>query len=261
MDAKIAENPLLLYASKNWGTHALGDAESDVKTQALIMRLLEGQRFRDSCLQAILLPINHYEKYSWTIPKHVPGLWLATKFGLYTICKLMPRKGCLVDEETSEGSTALHAAAGLGWFNIVALLAENGGSISGGTNLDFDAIPLLEASRNGHQYVVELLLDRRADINIKSRSGRTALHEAVGNSKEEVANVLINRGADVTAQTKSSLWTALHSAASQRNMRLVFALLGHGAYLDAKTSEEETALQIAIDRGHDAVARQLRGWI
>jgi ankyrin repeat protein len=40
-------------------------------------------------------------------------------------------------------------------------------------------------------------------------------------------------------------------------MRLVFAFLGHGAYLDAKTSEEETALEIAIDHGHDAVAQQL----
>jgi len=257
MDVKIAENPLLLYASKNWGKHALGDAESDVKIQALIMRLLEDRRFRDSRLQAVLLPINRYEKYSWAIPKHVPGLWLATKFGLYTICKLMLRNGYLVNEETSEGSIALHAAADLGWFNIVALLVECGGSISGSTNLDSDAIPLLEASRNGHQYVIELLLDRGADINIKSRSGRTALHKAVGNSKEEVANLLINRGVDVTAQTKSSLWTALHSAASQGNVRPVFVLLGHGAYLDAKTSEEETSLEIAIDRGHDAVAQQL----
>jgi ankyrin repeat protein len=205
----------------------------------------------------MLLLINRYEKYSWAIPMHVPGLWLATKFGLYTICKLILRNGYLVDEKTSEGSIALHAVAGLGWFNIVALLVESGGSISGGTNLDSDAIPLLEAPRNDHQYVVELLLDWGADINIKSRSGRTALHEAMGNSKEEVANLLVNRGVDVTAQTKSSLWTVLHSEASQGNMRPVFALLGHGAYLDAKTSEEETALEIAIDRGHDAIAQQL----
>lgn len=101
-----------MYASKSWAKHVQGDGESDGKVQLLTVRLLEDQGLQDSCLQAMLLLANRYDKFSWITLKRVPGLRLAATFNLHTIFKLMLQKGYLVDEENTEDSTALHAAAG-----------------------------------------------------------------------------------------------------------------------------------------------------
>jgi hypothetical protein len=131
-------------------------------TQSLIMRLLEDQGLRDSCLQTMLLLANRYGKFGWTTPKRVPGLWPLATFNLHTgsanlccikaissarrILKIAPhymqRPGRIVE------------------YCISPL--QSGASIPGSTNSDHDAFPLLEASRQGHRHVVELLLDRGA---------------------------------------------------------------------------------------------------
>jgi len=46
--------------------------------------------------------------------------------------------------------------------------------------------------------MVEELLDRGADLNLRSKNGQTALMLAIGEGKSEIAQLLIHRGADLS---------------------------------------------------------------
>lgn len=56
---------------------------------------------------------------------------------------------------------------------------------------------LQRAACDGNCAIVQLLLDRNADVNHQNDSGRTALMYAVGSDSYEVVDLLISAGADV----------------------------------------------------------------
>ncbi len=74
----------------------------------------------------------------------------------------------------------------------------------------------------------------------------------------DVVNVLLEKGADVNAKTKEGR-TALMMAVLERNqMEIAKALLQRGADVNAKDEEGQTALTAAVKRDHAEVAKLLR---
>jgi ankyrin repeat protein len=72
-----------------------------------------------------------------------------------------------------DGWTPLFFGASSGHEAIVQLLLQKGADLeskdeTGGT-------PLFQAAENGHEAVVKLLLDERADIELKDRQGECSL--------------------------------------------------------------------------------------
>ncbi|OCK88179.1 ankyrin [Cenococcum geophilum 1.58] len=257
MEKRIKSHPFLLYAAQNWGHHARREGEVEDETQGLIGKLFGQRNHRESAVQAMLIPSQRFDGYSWTTPRYTHGLWLASRFGLRSTAESLMQRGFPVDEETSDGATAFFMAASMGYDEVAMLLLNNGASVLGGTNRNYDRVPIHEASRRGHLKVVKVLLDQGADINQKTKSGRTALHEAVGTGQVDITRYLLENGADITAQTTPTLWTALHSAANQGNSKLLSLMLEHGSNLESKTSDEETALHIATVLGYTAIVEQL----
>ena len=60
--------------------------------------------------------------------------------------------------------------------------------------------PLIGAPMGDHTELVELLIKKGADVNLKVDRGSTPLHDAVGNESYEVAELLIAKGAAVNTQ-------------------------------------------------------------
>ena len=127
----------------------------------------------------------------------------------------------------------------------------------------FTALAL--AAHFGHRDVMQLLIDRGADMNriAAHRLAVTPLHAALFGSQAEAALLLIERGADVTLARggtgmKRAGWTALHYAAGMGFGALVGPLLDRGADLQREDEEGKTPLQVAIDANHDEIARILR---
>ncbi|KAK6336226.1 hypothetical protein TWF696_001789 [Orbilia brochopaga] len=144
------------------------------------------------------------------------------------LCEILLKKGANVNAKLKpSGMTALHIAAGRGDHNLVVKLREYGADISA---LDCEGSTALhDAANGGHLGVVKVLLshsrDRHLTMNLQNADGNTALHLA---ARKGYANVV-------------------KELADQM-----------GAKPDIQNRLKETALSLAIERGHHEVRRILQ---
>ena len=71
--------------------------------------------------------------------------------------------------------------------------------------------PLHVAILQNNRDIVELLLEKGADVNLQNNSGDTPLHFAIAGENVELCNLLLNAGADVNLQNENGK-TPLHHA-------------------------------------------------
>lgn len=112
---------------------------------------------------------------------------------------------------------------------------------------------LMIASRLGHESLVALLVERKADLLRRSPQGDSALMMASLKGHLGVARILVDRGAPV----KQDGWAPLHYAAFEGRDQVVRYLLDKGADKDAPAPNGYTALMLAARNGHTEAARIL----
>lgn len=139
--------------------------------------------------------------------------------------------------------TALHEASNKGHSKIVEILLQRQADV-GMRNHD-EQTPLHLASKKGNENVVKQLLEAKAKVEAKDKDGRTALHLASGAGPEDYSKHEGERGPDGLSSEERGMaefYTGRHAA-------VVELLLKHGAQPDAKTNKNETALHLAATRG------------
>ena len=125
--------------------------------------------------------------------------------------------------------TLLIIAALNGHANIVEVLLEKGANVNA---VDSEGwTPLHFAAQNGHASVVEVLLEKGANVNAVNSKGCTPLHSAVWGGHESVVKVLIQAGANVNAVDKYGR-TPLDYAKSQDVVKVLLNE-GGGSFLKA----------------------------
>eukprot|EP00286_Rhodomonas_abbreviata_P026002 CAMPEP_0181292754 /NCGR_PEP_ID=MMETSP1101-20121128/2687_1 /TAXON_ID=46948 /ORGANISM="Rhodomonas abbreviata, Strain Caron Lab Isolate" /LENGTH=394 /DNA_ID=CAMNT_0023397269 /DNA_START=157 /DNA_END=1341 /DNA_ORIENTATION=+ len=140
---------------------------------------------------------------------------------------------------------------------------------------DQGQIPLLCAASGGHTETCKILLEYKADINLrKQNNGLSALHYACEEGMVETAQLLVAHGADINAaaqvtgdggRMRGDLSTPLHSAAVAGQTEMVSKLLSGMVYndvelqaeLDKKDGAGQTALHRAAGKGGDDIIRIL----
>ena len=106
----------------------------------------------------------------------------AAQSGDVTLMKLLLAKGANPKLFTSTSVTPLMTAAGYGWVE--------------GVTFEWSPEQSLEA--------VKMCLDLGIDPNIQEEDGRTALHSAAHKGRPEVVQLLVDRGADMQIHDKGS---------------------------------------------------------
>ena len=209
--------PLLDYAGPNWGVHAQRD---DRKLVQQILRFLSplatylSSRLMIGGFKSLTQESTHkHWDYPVKYEARISGHNMAAYFGLqHTLMTLI-----------SEAS------------DIKDMIEPT----------------LLICSAKGHHALVQLLLDRGANINSCSWSGYTPLHLATINGNLAMTKVLLDRDADVNKQHFPSSSTALHLATKNGHAPILQDLLEHGANVNTNRhgtdhASEHTALRLAV---------------
>lgn len=89
--------------------------------------------------------------------------------------------------------------------------------------------PLTLAAQEGHEAVVEALIEHGADVNMLDKNGRSPLHFATQLNDVETVNILLDHRADPNKYDDYHNVTALHLACERGYAEVAEALLKHGA--------------------------------
>ena len=194
LDLRLHEYPFLTYSAQFWGRH-LAKAE-DAELEKTILKLLDSEEVMMAINQVAHLSNFRFPGYSQLFPKQVTPLHLASSFGLLSmvvLCGTAYQKD--LDSPDSFGWTALHRAAENGHEQIVEFLIEK--DCDANLSATFGGTALHRAAKNGHARIAALLLrSEKILVDVQDNYGGTALHRAARDGHEMVARLLLKNGAD-----------------------------------------------------------------
>lgn len=187
---------------------------------------------------------------------------------------LLIQYGAKVNACDSELWTPLHAAAACGHLNLCKHLINNGADLmavncdgmmaydicDNEATLDFIETEmtkrgitqqLIDETRNLRELNMlrdlKELVGRGFDVNCRGRNGETFLHIASCNGYLDVAQFLLLQPTVNINAVDNESWQATHCAVCWNQLGVLELLLAHGASLEARTKNGETALDICED--------------
>lgn len=119
-------------------------------------------------------------------------------------------------------------------------------------NRDGDTL-LIQAVRNDMPELLDALLQRRARLNFRNRSGETALSIAAFTGNMTYVQRIVESGAEVNFFG----WPPITYAAFNNHPTIVEYLIKKGAEVNAKTENGSTALYLAARNGFTDVVKML----
>ena len=142
---------------------------------------------------------------------------------LNNIIRLLAREPQLVNAFSEDGFQPLGLACYFGHFEAAEYLVKAGALINSPSRNGLKAAPIQSAAAARHVKIVKMLLEHRADPNVREQGGCTPLHAAAHNGDETMIRALLYGGAD----------------------------------LDVKNNDGKTPLDLAREAGHTKAAEIL----
>ena len=233
------EFPLAHFAAIYWYYHYEKMAKNAPKVDDCILRLF--QRQRSFTTWVMLHDIDKYWitaiDFSRTVNDIASPIYYASLLGLEQTLLELIQTDQSQDITTSAASTSM----------VSKKLNAQGG---------YYANALQAASFKGHDRVIQMLLERGADVNAQDGHWGTALQVASWHGQEQIVLLLLDRGADVNSQG-GHYGSALKAASSGGSEKIVQMLLDSGADVNAQGGHYGNALHAASVHGRDKVVQML----
>ena len=173
-------------------------------------------------------------------------LLLASQEGHFDVAKALLENGAKPDTTHELGRSSLSYACQAGNLALVEMLLEFGASPN--SPLDGDSTqptPIYHAARLADDKIIEMLIKKRADVNVASGDPLcSALSIAVQEGSESKVKLLLDAGADCTTEDGDGN-SSLHHAAIQGSENIVRLLLDGGASVHALDHLGQSALHKA----------------
>ena len=160
------------------------------------------------------------------------------------------------DLNLSQLAGPLYYMASIGAVQLAEFLLDGGYNINEQSDTTY-GIALITAACGGHTSVVQLLLDRGADINAQGGSYGNALQIAVFRRHESIVQLLLDRGADINAQG-GRFGNALLAAIAGDKLDSAELLLSWDAEVDLPGPQWEELLQKLAEEWNDEKVDRLR---
>ncbi|KAK7503607.1 hypothetical protein BaRGS_00005146 [Batillaria attramentaria] len=153
-----------------------------------------------------------------------------------------------------ENRTPLHLACAQGHERIVQELLE----WKAKTNIgDADSrTPLMKAVECRHENCVELLLRDRVELNSVDSAGNTSLHIAANDGSTKIVKMLCAAGANMTIKNKEGL-TPLHVAVKEKHEDVCRVILSNRGQVDIEDNNLRTPLMYACQDGSITLVKLL----
>jgi ankyrin repeat protein len=148
----------------------------------------------------------------------------------------------------------LYAFARSGHVEVVQALIGKGADMNVKVDGQGGWTALHYAAYNGFDTIVRLLLDNRFDVMSRTKNGETALHLAAQEGAREICKALIENGAEVDTKAKDCSQTPLHLAVQGGHKEVISLLLENGASINEKNDVGNTSFFEAVQRGHEDIA-------
>jgi len=152
------------------------------------------------------------------------------------------------------GWTPLHDAAWSGHGEIVELLLDRGANVNarGGKYEDYHTTPLHLAAREGHSEITTLLLNHGADLNAEDSSGDTPLLDVLGNDPFTAGlwQLVDYLGVEILRSAQDPCAVTRGRDWQDRQLQIVKLLLDHGADINAAGVYADTPLHAAAGNGN-----------
>ncbi len=179
-------------------------------------------------------------------------LIIAVRVGSIEIAKLLLDHCADINIKDDEGNTAIATAENYSKLgNMIHLLEEYGAKTTQQVNND-----LLSAAKQGNLELVNQAIADGADVNAIINNS-TALHIVSRSGNLEIAKVLLDNKADINIKIKIGI-TPLMLASYYGNTDIVKFLLDNGAKVNVVAKNGDTALSIAENKGHKDIINLLK---
>lgn len=245
---------------------SLTDAEDQMAEICLTYLLMENLEYDEDDSGSHARSFLEYSAAHW--PDHVRKMSLtSTQKETYRVHRLYDISGkpflmwypifwkAIRPYERTPVMSALHLAAFNGHEQEVhSILGVDESDVN--TADDTTTYPVMWASLNGHDRIVELLLERGADANAQGGRYGNALQAACYEGHDKIAQILLEREADFNTQG-GFYGNALQAACFRGHDKIAQILLERGADANAEGGEYGNALQAACSEGRDNIARIL----
>ncbi len=184
-----------------------------------------------------------------------PFYWACQTGEIYVVQRLL-KAGADVNAHRKDWNiTAIWIAASEGHEEIVQYLLENGAKID--VQDDDYGTPLYVAAENGCVNVVKQLLERGADVNLVGGLHHRPLNSAAFHGHAEIAQLLLLKNVEVDPEEDYRYGSALGAAARKGHDGIARLLLEKGWNANRKVKTYGSLLVAAATYGHAEVVQVL----
>ncbi|KAL3119289.1 hypothetical protein niasHT_000233 [Heterodera trifolii] len=184
------------------------------------------------------------------------GMCIACANGHSEVVQFLLSRGVtLSPEQKWDGKSALICAVESGSWDLVVNVLNSSSDGAEGTMDQLNRVvgpdglsPLMVAARHGHVGLVDLLINRGAQLDLSDSHGRTAAMHGIEAGHSSTVALLLERGSALFARDSHGN-TMLHLLGRHPNKCLIYRLLEDGLSLEDKNKEDLRPIEVAIRAG------------